>query len=127
MTTEPYFLTVEEVLKMHADQLEEHGGQDGVRDFGALESAVAQPQATMFGEYLHEDLYAMAAAYAFHLAENQPFVDGNKRAAIAAATTFLRMNNCHAEYPWERLYDALMEIATHDLDKDGLAVLLRSI
>ena len=77
MTTddEPLFLTVDEVL-LHADQLRLFGGSDGIRDQGALDSAVATPASTFDGKFLHQDLFHMAAAYAFHIAENQPFVDG---------------------------------------------------
>jgi death-on-curing protein len=127
VTPEPYFLTLEEVVEIHAQALADHGGQDGVRDPGALESALAQPAATMFGALLHEDVFAMAAAYAFHLAENQPFVDGNKRTAIVAALTFLRLNGRAADYPWTRLYDAMMALARGELDKAGLADLLRCL
>lgn len=89
---EPEFLDVEEVIALHGRQLEEFGGSSGIRDRGLLESAVAMPAATFGGAFVHEDLFAMAAAYAFHIAENQPFVDGNKRAGLYAALAFLRMN-----------------------------------
>ena len=92
MTFEPLFLTVEEVQELHDDQLRRFGGSAGVRDLGALESAVATPASTFDGEFLHEDLFHMAAGYAFHIAENQPFVDGNKRAALNAALVFLDLN-----------------------------------
>ena len=82
MKDDPVFLTVGEVLGLHSDQIREFGGAEGIRDQGALESAVAQASATYHGEYLHHGLFEMAAAYAFHIAENQPFVDGNKRTAL---------------------------------------------
>jgi death-on-curing protein len=69
----PFFLTVEEVLAFHADQIREFGGSEGIRDAGGLDSAVAQARATFDGEYLHRGPFEMAAAYAFHIAENQPF------------------------------------------------------
>ena len=75
MTVEPLFLTVDEVRDLHDDQLRRFGGSAGVRDLGALESAVATPASTFDGEFLHKDLFHMAAAYAFHIAENKPFVD----------------------------------------------------
>jgi death-on-curing protein len=84
----PDFLTVAEVLALHEIQLHDYGGLDGLRDKGLLESAVAMTQATFGGEFLHPDLFAMAAAYAFHIAENQPFIDGNKRAGLHAALVF---------------------------------------
>jgi death on curing protein len=75
--TPPDFLTLDDVLWIHEQQLELYGGQAGVRDRRLLESAVGMPQQTFGGEFLHDDLFAMAAAYAFHIAENQPFLDGN--------------------------------------------------
>jgi death-on-curing protein len=84
--TPPIFLDLEEVLEFHAGQLALYGGREGIRDQGLLESALAQPSSTMFGNYLHEDMPAMAAAYLFHIAENQPFIDGNKRTALMASS-----------------------------------------
>ena len=74
---EPEFLTIEDVLQIHEAQIEAYGGIAGIRDQGLLESAVMMPQASFDGEYLHQNLFEMAAAYAFHLAENQTFLDGN--------------------------------------------------
>ena len=79
------FLDVADVMAFHATQLARYGGLEGVRDAGLLASAVAMPQATFGGEFLHDGVFSMAAAYAFHIAENQPFVDRNKRAALRAA------------------------------------------
>jgi hypothetical protein len=81
----PEFLDVADVIELHASGLALWGGSEGIRDPGALASAIAQPQATFDGEYLHGDLFSMAAAYAFHVAEAQAFVDGNKRAGGLAA------------------------------------------
>lgn len=75
--TEPRFLTLEEVFVIHEESLGSYGGLDGIRDKNLLESAVMMPQSSFGGEYLHTDLFEMAAAYAFHIAENQPFLDGN--------------------------------------------------
>lgn len=127
MTGEPLFLTVDEVQDLHGDQLRRFGGSAGVRDLGALESAVAIPASTFDGEFLHEDLFHMAAAYAFHIAENQPFVDGNKRAALNAALVFLDINGWLVADPEMLLYDAMIAISSRSLDKTGLAELLRSL
>src|SRR3569832_264121 len=86
------FLSVENVLAIHADTIAEEGGRVGIRDIGLLESAVAMPQATYEGAYLHPDLAAMAAAYLFHLCQNHAFVDGNKRAAAFSTVLFLALN-----------------------------------
>jgi len=123
----PEFLDVEDVLALHAALLDEHGGQAGIRDQGLLESAVAVPMATFDGAFLHEDLFAMAAAYAFHIAENQPFVDGNKRAAIGAALVFLDMNGVDIPEATPELYGAMIDIAARRLDKRGLAALLHNL
>ncbi len=89
---EPDFLTAEDVLLLHEGQLAAFGGADGIRDIGALDSATAMPQATFDGRFVHRDLFDMAAAYAFHVAQNHPFVDGNKRTGLAAALVFLDLH-----------------------------------
>lgn len=81
---DPEYLTTEDVLEIHADQIERYGGSGGIRDRGLLEAAVAMPQASFDGQLLHGDLFEMAAAYLYHLVQNHPFVDGNKRAGTAA-------------------------------------------
>jgi len=85
-------LTVEDVLEVHRRVIEEFGGDPGLRDRGLLESAVAMPRSTFGGQELHADLAEKAAAYFFHLCGNHPFVDGNKRVAVAAAELFLLIN-----------------------------------
>ena len=124
---DPMFLTVEDVLALHSEQLERFGGSAGVRDRGALESAVAVPAATFDGNLLHDDLFQMAAAYAFHIAENQPFLDGNKRTALNAALVFLDINGWVVLDPEERLYDAMIGLSSHHIDKHGLAKLLAEL
>ncbi len=125
--TQPTFLTVEAVCRIHAVALEQFGGLDGIRDRGLLESAVAQPQASFGGQYLHESLFAMAAAYAFHIAQNQPFIDGNKRTALGAALVFLDLNGRPIEQPTDRLFESMIALAEHRLDKAGLAGLFREL
>ena len=124
---EPLFLTVDEVKELHEDQLRLFGGSAGVRDQGALESAVSTPASTFDGHFLHEDLFHMAAAYAFHIAENQPFLDGNKRAALNAALVFLDINGWIVSDPDMHLYDAMIAISSRALSKAGLASLLREL
>jgi death-on-curing protein len=124
---DPIFLTIEDVLQLHDDQLERFGGSTGVRDRGALESAVAVAQATFDGKLLHDDIFEMAAAYAFHIAENQPFVDGNKRTGLDAALVFLDVNGWLVLDPEERLYDAMIALSARTLDKHGLAALLKEL
>ena len=90
--SQPRFLTLEDVLRLHRDQIDRYGGSHGVRDHGLLDSALAQPQAGVGEEYVHRDLFEMAAAYLFHLVQNHPFNDGNKRIGAYAAFVFLFMN-----------------------------------
>jgi death on curing protein len=127
MNPEPEFLNLEDVLQIHDEQLSAYGGATGIRDQGLLESAVAMPQASFGEAYLHEDLPHMAAAYAFHIAQNQPFLDGNKRTGLVAALVFLDLNGITVLDPQERLYNAMIAIAERQMDKDGLTELLREL
>jgi death-on-curing protein len=124
---DPVFLSVADVHSLHADQLERYGGSPGLRDEGALHAAVEMARATFDGEYLHADLFSMAAAYAFHIAESQSFVDGNKRTGLNAALVFLLINGWQVLDPDGRLYDAMIAIAVHTLDKAGLAKLFEEL
>jgi death-on-curing protein len=123
----PEFLTLEEVFSIHKAQLERWGGLDGVRDLRALESAVMQPQAGFGGEFLHQDLFAMASAYAFHIAQAQGFIDGNKRTGLDAALTFLALNGHRITDTESALFDAMVEIACKTMTKAQLADLLREL
>jgi death-on-curing protein len=123
----PEFLSVDDVLEIHKKQLDAFGGIDGIRDIGLLESAVMTPQASFGGEYLHNGLFEMAASYAFHIAENQPFLDGNKRTALTAALVFLDINGIEIIDPKMRLYDAMISIANKEMDKNAMAELLAKL
>lgn len=117
---EPIFLTLDEVLEIHAQQIELYGGSSGLRERGALESAIATPQATFGGEYLHPTIPAMAAAYLFHLCQNHAFVDGNKRVAANSAITFLLMNDWEPTFAEEELVELVLQVASGLLKKDEL-------
>ena len=106
---EPDFLTVDDVLLLHEEQLEHYGGGTGVRDAALLDAAIGMPQQSFGGALVHEDLFAMAAAYAFHIAQNQPFIDGNKRTALAAALVFLDLNGVTVPDPNGALYQAMID------------------
>jgi death-on-curing protein len=127
MSAEPDFLSVEDVTQIHDEQIAAYGGAAGVRDQGLLESAVAMPRASFGEAYLHADLAHMAAAYAFHIAQNQPYLDGNKRTGLVAALVFLDLNGVTVLDPRERLYDAMIAVAERRMDKDGLAELFREL
>ena len=89
---EPIFLGLDEVIEIHNDQIKRYGGRAGIRDIDLLKSAIAMPVAGFGGDYLHTDIYEMAAAYLFHLVRNHPFIDGNKRTGAVASVVFLMMN-----------------------------------
>ena len=120
---EPRFLELAIVFWLHRKSLELHGGLDGVRDQAAIASALGSVQNAYF--YGGGDEYDIAAAYAFHLAESQAFLDGNKRTAAACALTFLA--GCGIRVPRDdgRLYDAMIAISAQRMDKAGLAEVLR--
>jgi death-on-curing protein len=121
---EPVFLSRERVLLLHQLSLQEHGGLDGLRESGLLDSALVQPEATFY--YGHGDFAAIAAAYAFHLAQNQPFIDGNKRTAVTSALAFLELNGISTTAVTDaELYDAMIGIAERRVDKAGLAEIFR--
>ena len=92
-----HYLTPQQVLFIHARLIATTGGEHGVRDVGLLASAVARPQATFDGADLYPDLFEKAAALMDSLTRNHPFVDGNKRTAIAAAALILRQNGLRLE------------------------------
>lgn len=118
------FLGLEEVLALHVDQIERHGGSAGVRDLGLLESAVAAPESSFGGGYLHGSLPEMAAAYLFHLAQNHAFVDGNKRVAAAAMIMFVYLNDHDLECDEDELVELTLGVATGRSTKADVAVFL---
>ena len=121
------FLTLSEVIEIHSNQIKLYGGKEGIRDISLLSSAVAMPYATFSGEYLHRDIYEMAAAYAFHICQNHAFIDGNKRTALASSLVFLELNGISIADPEEKLYEALMNIASGKSSKESFAEILRSL
>ena len=126
-SAEPLFLDVEDVIELHMTQLEIYGGAAGIRDRGLLESAVAQPQASFGGEFVHDGLYAMAAAYLFHIVSNHPFVDGNKRAGMLSAVVFLDVNGISISHPSDALYELTMGVAEGRIAKLAVAAELERI
>jgi death-on-curing protein len=127
VSREPVFLTVAEVLEAHEVLIETFGGTHGLRDAGGLESALAMPQQSFGGEFVHRDLFEMAAAYAFHVSQSEAFLDGNKRTAVTAAIAFLGMNAVHVHDPQHRLVEAMLAVARHELGKQGLAAVLKEL
>ena len=118
---EPIFLTLEEVIEIHADQIGRYGGTAGIRDAALLQSAVAMPQAGFGDQYLHVDLFEMAAAYLFHIVENHPFVDGNKRVGAASALVFLELNGVHVHATNPSLVAVVLGVAQNKIGKGAVA------
>lgn len=121
--------SVDAVKAIHAEVLAAHGGSAGLRDVALLESAVAAPQATMMGQPLFSDPVEVAAAYLFYLCRNHPFVDGNKRTALATCLVFLSENVLLPEETldadaWEQL---TLDVAASHLDREETTVRLRKL
>ena len=119
------FVAFEQVLSAHERSLAEHGGTSGLRDEGLLRAAVDQP----INDFVYggADLFGIAAAYGYHIAQAQAFLDGNKRTAMAAALTFLEVNGVRTSSNTDRLYDAMIAIAERRLSKTELAAVFREL
>lgn len=120
----PVFLTLDELLALHADQIARYGGSDGIRDVTLLETAAAMPQATFGGTHLHGTLAEMAAAYLYHIVANHAFIDGNKRAGLAAAIAFLGLNDVELSADDDALVDLVVGVAEGKITKAEVAVFL---
>lgn len=117
------WVTYDVALAIHAGQLSEHGGADGVRDAGLLNSALARPQ--NLAAFEEPDAAALAAAYAFGIARNHPFVDGNKRTAAVVSETFLNVNGLRLAATDAELVVAFLALASDELSEDELAYWFR--
>jgi death-on-curing protein len=116
---------VDDVLAIHENTIAVEGGAPGLRDPGLLESAVLMPQQQFGGQFLHEGLAAMAAAYLFHIAQNHAFYDGNKRAAALAALVFLQVNGVDDLPVPEELESATLSVAAGEMSKADLTAWMR--
>jgi death on curing protein len=121
------FLPETIVLAIHEDQIRLYGGVYGVRDEARLDAALHMPQAQFEGEFLHSSIFHMAAAYGFHLCQNHPFIDGNKRTAGMTMFTFLRINELEPVASELDYYQAMMAVASGEMDKEQLAAWLQKI
>lgn len=121
----PLFLDLEQVMRLHASMIERYGGTEGTRDVGLLQSAVAMPQMAYGGEYLHADVFDMAAAYLYHIVQNHPFLDGNKRTGAATAIVFLAMNGVQIEADEDGLVELTLSVACGQSGKPGIAEFFR--
>jgi death-on-curing protein len=110
------------LIRIHADQIRRYGGWPGIRNLALLQSALGTPETTFEGEYLHTDVFEMAAAYLFHIARKHPFVDGKKRAGLMAALVFLGLNDLELVVDPAALYELVMGVATGAVAKAQVAV-----
>lgn len=119
------FVEVEEALRIHARQVRRFGGDAGVRDRGLLESALAMPRASFNGQFVHDDLPAMAGAYLYHLCKNHPFMDGNKRVALAVTLYFLTRNGMPLDVDNQTLQGHVLAVASGEMTKEQVTAYLR--
>lgn len=119
------YLILGEILEIHRQVMEQSGGFAGVRDVGALESAVAQPRMTFAGEDLYPTLVEKAAALGFSLIKNHPFVDGNKRTGHAAMEIFLVLNGHEINADVDQQFDVVLSVASGKIDRDSFLAWLR--
>ena len=120
------FLTLDDILESHLNQIDTYGGSHGIRDIGLLESAIAQPEASFGGQYLHADIFEMAAAYLYHLVMNHPFVDGNKRVGLEAALIFLEINDESLIVNDDELVELVLKTTAGQIGKREIAEFFRS-
>lgn len=121
------FLTLAEVIEIHKNQVTLYGGDPGIRDFNLLNSAIYIPQSTFDGNFLHADLFNMAAAYIYHVCQNHPFIDGNKRTALACGLIFLDFNSIEIDDPSGTLYRMMIKTAEGKMNKNEIAEILKSL
>jgi death-on-curing protein len=120
------FLTLDDIIESHQNQIDTYGGSHGIRDIGLLESAIAHPEVSFGGQYLHADIFEMAAAYIYHLVMNHPFVDGNKRVGLEAALIFLEINDKSLIANDDELVDLVLKTTAGQIGKREIAEFFRS-
>ena len=118
------FVKLDEVLKIQQHQINMYGGEHGVRDLALLESAVSQPKAMYSGDYLHISIFDKAAAYLFHLSQNHPFVDDNKRVGIVTAQYFLLLNGYELIVDIADYIKMVLGVAQGDTTKEQISTFL---
>lgn len=120
------FLLLDHVIKIHQDQIQHYGGTPGIRDLNSLKSAVSTPSVKFDGQFLHQTIYEMAAAYLFHIVKNHPFADGNKRTGAVTAMTFLLINGYVLTVTNENLVKTTLLVAQNKLSKAELATNIKT-
>lgn len=122
---DPQFLSVEDVIEIHADQIERYSGSLGVRDIELLQSAIGMPEAGFGEQYLHADLHEMAAAYLYHIVQNHPFIDGNKRTGAMAAFVFLKLNGLTLDAAESSFEEIVLRAVQGQIGKAAIAEFFR--
>ncbi len=121
----PKFIEINLAIAFHDDLIESLGGSFGIRDENLLHSALAQPKATFFGEYLHPTIAYQAAAYLYHISKNHAFVDGNKRTSLGVMEAFLGLNDCDLDLSDDELYELVISTVTGKLEKEQIAEVIQ--
>lgn len=124
--TEPIWVRMDVVLAVHKRQLAEHGGAEGIRDQGLLVSALSRPKNKGSCAKDKSDLASLAASYAFGIAKNHPFIDGNKRVAYVICRLFLRLNGVNIEATQEEKYLTFLKLAAGEINEAELAQWIRN-
>ena len=122
---QPLFLDLDRVLRIHRSLIEVYGGIEGIRDVGLLHSAISMPPASFGGAFLHKDLFEMAAAYLYHITQNHPLLDGNKRTGAATAIVFLAMNDIELKADEDALVELTLAVAEGRTGKQQIAEFFR--
>jgi len=120
------FIPKDIILFFHEQLVKIYGGSFDIRDENLLDSALEQPKATYQGEYLHDSLLKMAAAYGYHLCNNHPFIDGNKRIGLTAMNMFLIRNNLEINVPQKEIYKLMIKVSSGQLSKKELTLWLKN-
>lgn len=122
-----HFVPSSVVIKIHDDLIQQFGGASGIRDASLLDSALHMPEAQFGGEFLHTTIYEMAAAYAFHICKNHPFLDGNKRTAYSVMLLFLGLNDFDFVDDDQEYYAVMMAVANGEMTKQQLSEWLEKV
>ncbi len=121
MKTEPLWIPLQAIIDLHQQQIAEHGGLPGIQQEGSLESALARPRQVDAYAGQKSDIFSLAAAYAWGIARNYPFVDGNKRMALIAIYVFLGLNGYHLDAREQDAFEIMMQLADGALEEERLA------
>lgn len=114
---EVIFLELADIIEIHQIAMEKYGGSSGIRDVNLLLSIIYQPKQTFEGKFLYDSIPKMAAVYAYHIAENQPVIDGNKRTAFAASMVFLRLNDYRFNATNDEVYQLFVDLANKKISR----------